>query len=113
MSITIGAKRRWAVAIIENNSWWSQTIYIPAGSGVWGEGTAFESPRPAQHWRDLVCRGASRSLLRALTRPPAPHRFSLQVDTMSVMHQPVENGVRSRRIANLRMPTGHRELTCE
>ena len=53
MPITIGAKRRWTVLIIVNESTVSQSPRFGAGRGVRGEGAAFEPPCPAQHCRNL------------------------------------------------------------
>ena len=41
MPITIGAKRRWTVLIILNESTASQS-HLEAGRGVWGEGGGVE-----------------------------------------------------------------------
>jgi hypothetical protein len=32
----------------------SQVFCVEPGSGVWGEGAAFEPPCPAHHWRNPV-----------------------------------------------------------
>ena len=43
----------------------------------------------------------------------ATHRFAIEFDAVSVVHQAVENGIGDRRIANLRVPGCDRELAGE
>lgn len=54
MPITIGAKRRWTLPIIGNESTVSQSLLaLEPGRGAWGEGAAFEPSCPTQHCRNL------------------------------------------------------------
>jgi hypothetical protein len=110
MPITIGAKRRWAVLIIVNESSRSQ-FPVGAGRGVWGEGVAFEPPCPTQSRRDLPT--VARSCVILLVAALAPHRFAVEFDAVSVVHQAVENRIGDRRIADLRVPGCDRELAGE
>ena len=73
MPITIGAKRRWTVLIIVNESSVSQSPRFGAGRGVWGEGAAFEPPCPTQSRRDLPGDARSCVILSGFVAALATH----------------------------------------
>src|SRR5215213_5932290 len=100
MPITIGAGRRWTVLIIVNESIASQFPRFGAGRGVWGEGAAFEPPCPAQSRRELPGDARSCVILPGFVAALATHRFAIEFDAVSVVHQAIENGIGDRRIAD-------------
>ena len=83
MPITIGAKRRWTVLIIVNESTVSQSPRLSAGRGVWGEGAAFEPPCPTQSRRDLPGDARSCVILPGFVAALAAHRFTVEFDAVS------------------------------
>ena len=73
--------------------------------GVWGKGTAFESPCPARHCRTWVTIGFLRLSSTFLT-----HGFPGKLDAKSIVDQSVENAVGHGGIADLFMPVRDRQL---
>ena len=61
-----------------------------------GKGAAFESPCPAQCWRDRVDETTSSGFLAAFLT----HGFAAEFDAKSVVDQPVENAVCNGGIAD-------------
>ena len=71
---------------------------LEPGSGVRGEGTALESPCPARHWRNLVDGASSRSISIGFAATLLPHRLALQLDSMRVVNEPVEETIGDPRV---------------
>src|SRR4051812_47950895 len=113
MPITIGAKRRWAVLIIVTNRSSVNFPGLEAGRGGRGEGAAFGPPCPTQFRRKLPDGARSCVILPGFVAALATHRFAVEFDAVSVMHQAVENGIGDRRISDLRVPGCDRELAGE
>ena len=67
-----------------------------------GKGAAFESPCPAQHWRNLRRGLIHEAILSGLAF--LAHRFAVEFNAVSVMHQTVEDAVGDGRIADLCVP---------
>ena len=71
--------------------------------GVWGKGTAFES---ACSTTSNVESGASGCLFWFAISFLA-HRFAVQLDTISIVNDAIQNTVGDRWIANLFVPVRH------
>jgi hypothetical protein len=107
MPNTVGAKRRWAVLIMQKRSASVNVFGVETGSGVRGEGAAFEPTCPAQHWRDLPAEPGS-YFLPVLAAAFFSHGLALHFDPVRVMDEPVEDAVGDGRITDLGMPAGDR-----
>ena len=77
---------------------------------MWGRGAAFEplSPHPVLERPARPC--CSRVLLASLLAALSAHRFAFEFDAVCIVHQPVENRIGYRRIADLGVPGGDRHL---
>src|SRR5690349_16815620 len=73
----------------------SQDFSAAREDGVWGKGTAFESPCPAQHCRDLGQACAPLVFVRA-----SCGWIPRKVRSEGIVDQPVENAVGNRGISD-------------